>query len=142
MIRIICIGNRFEAGDSAGPALFDQLSRTALPAGVELFDGGLGGLDLLPLMEGTERVIFVDALAGAGIAPGVARLDAQAVADGATGAYGHEAGLPFLLRALPLAIETPPSVEIVGIAGPGAPEILDRAASLCLELAREGRRCA
>lgn len=139
MVRIICIGNGLEAGDRAGPALFERLSQVALPAGVELFDGGLGGLDLLPLVEGAERVIFVDALAGGGNCPPVSLLDVEEVASVASGGYGHQAGLPFLLRALPLACETPPPVEVVGIAGRATPETLDRAASLCLRLAQEGR---
>ena len=139
MIRVICIGNRLEPRDAAGPALHDLLRERQLPPGVELVDGGLGGLDLLPLVEGAERVIFVDAVDAPGQDPGVARLDAQEVASQATGGYGHQAGLPFLLRALPLACDAaPPPVEVVGIVGPPAPETLSLAADLCLELATEG----
>ena len=138
-IRIICIGNRLAPCDSAGPAVYDRLREADLPRGVELFDGGLGGLDLLPLVEGADRVIFVDAVDAPG-RPGVDLLDVQEVAAQATGGFGHQAGLPFLLRALPLASDAaPPAMEIVGVAGPLAPDTLDRAAALCLERAREGR---
>jgi len=138
MIRVICIGNRLEPRDAVGPALHDLLSGRRLPDGVELVDGGLGGLDLLPIVEGAERVIFVDAAEAPGHPPGVARLDAGEIAAQATGGFGHAAGLPFLLRALPLACDPAPPVEVVGIVGPPTPETLARAAELCLELCPEG----
>lgn len=38
-----------------------ELLRRGLPAGMEAVDGGTGGLDLLHLMEGWDRVVIVDA---------------------------------------------------------------------------------
>ena len=48
--------------DGLGPSVVEALSDVGLPPGVAVVDGGTGGLDLLELMEGAERVIFVDAV--------------------------------------------------------------------------------
>jgi len=95
MNRIICIGNRYVESDALGARVFDILSRRELPADVELFDGGLAGLNLLPLMDDCERVVFVDAIAGDD--DGVQILDADEVAGASV--YGHAGGLGYLLGA-------------------------------------------
>ena len=62
--RIICVGNRYCDRDAVGPRVHDALRSRRLPAGVDLVDGGLGGLRLLGLVEGMGRIVFVDALEG------------------------------------------------------------------------------
>ena len=45
--------------------VFDRLQEMQpLPAGIELIEGGLAGLNLLPLLERGGRVVFVDAVSG------------------------------------------------------------------------------
>jgi hydrogenase maturation protease len=70
-IVIIGVGNPLCSDDGLGIHFvrrFQSLEDN-LPPGVEIFDGGTGGLDLLPLMQGKRRVIFVDAM-DAGEEPG------------------------------------------------------------------------
>jgi len=57
---VITVGNELMGDDGVGPAVFKTLERTILPRGVALIDGGTGGLGILHLMSGYDRVILVD----------------------------------------------------------------------------------
>jgi hydrogenase maturation protease len=139
MKRIVCIGNRYAPQDGAGPAVFDRLSRAPLPPDVELIDGGLGGLDLLRFVDGAERVVFVDAVAGFAAPGQVAVLSAREAAEAATGAYDHAAGLAWLLRALPLVCAEPlPEIALVGIEGEAGGAAIERAALLAIGIVTNG----
>lgn len=134
--RIICVGNRYVAEDSAGRAVYERLLRDGVPDGVDLVDGGLGGLSLLGLVEGMERVVFVDRTSGFGPRGGVVVLGAEAAADTATGPYGHEAGLAYLLRALPHVVEGElPALAVVGLEAPITESAVAEAARACVEIA-------
>jgi len=89
--RIICVGSRFDRNDSAGLRVYDQLLRRDIPQGVEVIDGGLAGLDLLPLVEEAERVVFVDAVSGLAATSGVCILERKEAAECAHASYGHAA---------------------------------------------------
>lgn len=58
---ILGFGNPLRGDDGIGPRLVEELRRRGLPDGVEAIDGGTGGLDLLSILEGADRVIIVDA---------------------------------------------------------------------------------
>ena len=140
MNRIICIGNRFLDRDAAGPKVFDLLSQHPLPAGVEIVDGGTAGLNLLGLVDGAERVVFVDAVEGFLPRAGVAVLDAAEVPPPAV-VYDHGAGLPYLLNVIPAACDrAPSSMFIVGIEGSPDDRRIAEAAAASLELACTGGR--
>jgi len=62
VIRIIGVGNPLMGDDGVGIAVVERLQQETLPAGVEVVDGGTGGLTLLDLMAGADRVILVDAV--------------------------------------------------------------------------------
>ena len=140
--RIIGLGNRLVEHDAAGPAVCDALSRGAVPAGVAVVDGGLAGLNLLPYFDGAEQVVLVDALLDPALAPGVYQLD-PADLEVPSAAYGHGAGLAYLLRALPFALEgTKPEIVILGVAGGTDPGIIARAVEACLRLVATGANSA
>ncbi len=140
MNRIICIGNRYLDGDAAGPLVYDLLRRQSLPDGVEIVDGGLAGLNLLPLLADPVRVVFVDALTGVAATEQVvvieqARLLAECEAEG----YGHSAGLPYLLRLRPqLYPDASPEILVVGVTGQPTENKLRQAATLAVRIARHG----
>ncbi len=139
MRRIVCIGNRYVAEDAAGPRVFDRLAARPLPAGVEVVDGGLAGLDLLRCAEGAEVLVFVDASAGLAPPGEAAELDPEALAGSSSRSLGHAAGLPYLLRALPVSCEPePPPVKVVGVEPPFDDRTIERAAALALRLATTG----
>ena len=137
--RIICVGNRHLVGDDAGSRVFDALAAGPLPDGVEVVDGGLGGIDLLGLVEGRRRVVFVDTVNGFGAPGEVMVLSREQAARNAVGAYGHAAGLGYLLKMLPAVCEGPmPEVLLVGVEGNASSAAIGRMADLCLILAVHG----
>lgn len=137
-VRIVCVGNRFAAGDDFGPRVYDCLAAQPLPERVAVMDGGLGGLGLLGFLEGAQRVVFVDAVAGFTKPGQLVLLDGDEVADQDDGAYDHQAGLPYLLRVMPAVLDSPPpAVTLVGHEGVADEGNVRRAASLALSLAAE-----
>jgi hydrogenase maturation protease len=136
-VRIICVGSRLAESDAAGPRVHDVLAGKA-PADVEVIDGGLMGLDLLPLMEGASQIIFVDAMEGAD-GESVYVLDGIEAGGTLDDGYGHGGGLAYLLRMLPHVWEgTMPEIRLVGVAGCCDDERAEEVAALCLDLARGG----
>lgn len=63
-ICIIGCGNPFMGNDGAGISVMHRFDGK-LP-GVDAIDGGTGGFGLIPLMEGYEKVVIVDAMVGVG----------------------------------------------------------------------------
>ena len=136
--RIICLGNRYLAGDDVGCRVFDQLSSAPPSPGIEVVDGGLCGLDLLSLLEGKTRVVFADALIGLAAPDRVVVLEGSEVAARASH-YGHSAGLPFLLSMLPHALSPPwPEIALVGADGMADESTVRAVAERCLEIASHG----
>lgn len=139
MNRIVCLGNLLAPDDSAGLRVLEILRRRELPAGVDLVDGGLGGLGLLRYVEGAGRVVFVDRVMGFSEREPVVVLDAEEVASRASDRFDHDAGLPWLLRILPGVCEgAVPEVLLVGIEDPSAEGAGEAAAELALRLASGG----
>ncbi|MBN2448354.1 MAG: hydrogenase maturation protease [Phycisphaerae bacterium] len=137
VIRIICVGNRYSGDDNAGPLVHDQLAGMPLPAGVELVDGGLAGLNLLRFVDGAERVVFIDSVTY--IQPGVVVLAGQDIAALKPSDYDHAGGLSYLLGVLPEVCDGQvPEVLIVGVAGDVDQEKLAAAAHTSIALAVEG----
>ena len=136
--RIVCIGNRYAGTDDFGPRVFDALAAMQRPPEIEIVDGGLAGLDLLRFMDDGSAVVLVDAVEGFAAQGALTVLDGAEVAQQATGGFGHEAGLPFLLRVLPLTTDHPPSrIRLVGCEGGASDATVLEAARLSLELALE-----
>jgi hydrogenase maturation protease len=60
---VIGLGNPIMADDGLGLAALERLrERWSVPKSVRLVDGGTWGMNLLPLIEGAEHVIFLDAI--------------------------------------------------------------------------------
>ncbi len=58
---VLGLGNPLRGDDGIGPRVIQELQRRGLPEGCLAMDAGTGGLDLLHLMEGWDRVVVVDA---------------------------------------------------------------------------------
>lgn len=71
-LRIIGVGNPLLADDGLGIVAAERLAALDWPEGVEVLDGGTGGLTLLDLFCGARGVILLDAVA-MGAAPGTLR---------------------------------------------------------------------
>lgn len=143
MNRIICLGNRLVPSDAAGLAVHERLCGCKLPAEVQLIEGGLAGLDLLPLLEQGGRVVFVDAVFGFTIPGQLVVLDqATLLQHTSVPAYGHAAGLPYLLTVLPRVCEgiLPEKITLIGLEGRCSDQVLDAAAALSISLAATGNQ--
>jgi hydrogenase maturation protease len=114
---VIGIGNLLLGDEGTGIHAIRALrERYSLPEGLELIDGGTMGLDLLPYVEGLDKLLIVDA-ANLGEPPGTIRL---MEGDGVkrfldTKFSVHQIGLPDMLFAAELKDILPPEVCIVGI---------------------------
>jgi hydrogenase maturation protease len=137
--KIICVGNRYQPGDSAGPLVYEQLVNNAITRDIELIDGGLAGLNLLCFMQGADRVVFIDAVNGFRPVGGVIVLDAEDASRHADTVFGHSAGLSYFLRVLPEVHDGKlPEIFVVGIEGaPDSDKIL-KAAEVSLKIAALG----
>lgn len=138
---IICIGNRFVAADAAGLSVFDRLQEMVLPPGVEVVEGGLAGLNLLPLLEKGGRVVFVDAVRGfAGPGEVVLLSEQEIMGIESEAHYDHGAGLPYVLAVLPQVADgrLPEEISLVGLEGDYSMETIDRAARLSIAVAANG----
>lgn len=68
--RVIGLGNLIMGDDSFGLRVLQRLEeRWQLPETVELLDGGTWGMNLLPDIEGCDRLLLLDAI-NTGAAPG------------------------------------------------------------------------
>lgn len=139
---IICIGNRFVDSDAAGPLVFDRLrAMQPLPPGIELIEGGLAGLNLLPLLEQGGRVVFVDAVRGFAEAGEIVLLDRQEILGTCSQPhFDHGAGLPYVLAVLPRVCdgELPEEIFLLGLEGGCSMQTIERAAGLSIAVAVHG----
>lgn len=130
--RVIGIGNPLREDDGVGPAAVARLQSLALPADVEVLDGGEAGLALVGLMEGVHRAVIVDAVR-MGARPGEVRvfgLDEVRIAEELHGGGLHAARAGTALQMAEALGSLPPEVRVVGIQpkrtgwGPGlSPEV-------------------
>ena len=61
-IAVFGIGNILLSDDGVGVHVINKLnSEYCFPESVELIDGGTKGLDLMPLFEGRDKVLIIDA---------------------------------------------------------------------------------
>ena len=76
------IGNVFLGDDGFGVALVSRLARRSLPAGVEVVDYGIRGMDLAyAMLEGWDAVVLLDATPRGGV-PGTLYVIEAEVDDG------------------------------------------------------------
>jgi Ni,Fe-hydrogenase maturation factor len=59
MVRVIFIGNRFAYPDNFAILVYEALQTYTLD-GVELVEGGVGGMSLLPYFEDDAKILIVD----------------------------------------------------------------------------------
>lgn len=120
MLHIICFGNDLHGDDGFGLAVYlqlnHQLSRCQFSFEVQLYNGGIAGLNALSLFENCDQVYLVDAQESMG---NVGRLNwypnGQLPYFGKINHDGHGVGLPFLLRAVELLVIPTPSISLLTV---------------------------
>jgi hydrogenase maturation protease len=115
-VLVLGVGNILLRDEGIGVRVVQELERTELPAGVEVFDGATAGFDLIDVIAGRRKIIVIDAL-DADYAPGtVVRLrPEELIAAERPGLSLHDLGL---LEALAMAQqlgEAPDEVVIFGV---------------------------
>ncbi|WP_432821604.1 HyaD/HybD family hydrogenase maturation endopeptidase [Trichloromonas sp.] len=116
MVLVLGLGNLLMTDDALGGRIIKALeAEYELPAGVKILDGGTLGLDLLPYLEGVEKLLIVDAL-NMGARPGtIFRLVGEEVARAFAGKLSvHQMGLQDLLAVAELQGHLPGEVVIWG----------------------------
>ncbi len=114
-VRIIGLGNPLMGDDGIGIRLVEELQWQSLPADVELLDGGCGGLSLLPLLSGCQRLLIIDAADFGGSAGQVKVLgegDLACLPQAKQPQLSHQLGLAELLRLAAKMTPLPP-LELV-----------------------------
>jgi hydrogenase maturation protease len=116
-IAIFGIGNILLSDDGIGIHIINRLkAEYAFPENVEIIDGGTKGLDLLPLFENRDKVLFIDA-ANFNKEPGTI---GTIEGDNIPAFLGqklsvHHIGIPDMLFAAKLMEITPPEMFLIGI---------------------------
>jgi len=120
-ILVAGIGNVFLGDDGFGVALAGRLARQELPAGVEVVDFGIRGMDLALALGDYDAAVLLDA-APRGEAPGTLYvIEPQVDDEVAIDAHGMD---PVKVLALALAMgTTPPRTLVVGCEPAGAEEV-------------------
>jgi hydrogenase maturation protease len=114
---VLGLGNLVMSDDGAGVRVVQHLSNWyRFPEGVVLLDGGTLGLDILPRLEGIDRLLVVDAVDN-GKAPGeLIRLAGDEVPVAlATKLSPHQMGLKDLLAVADLQGILPPEIVLAGV---------------------------
>lgn len=123
-VLVLGIGNLVMSDDGAGVRVVQKLQREyRFPEMVEIMDGGTLGLDLLPKLEGVERLIVVDAVE-TGKKPGTCvRLVGEELPIALeTKVSPHQMGLKDLLSVAELMGHSPREMVLIGVQ-PGSIEM-------------------
>jgi hydrogenase maturation protease len=117
-ITLLGLGNILMRDDGVGVhAVKAVQERFEVPPELDIVDGGTAGLDLLPFLEGRDRVLFVDAV-DFGQEPGfIGELvnDAIPAFFGKDKASLHHVGLPEVLATAQLLNILPEEICLIGI---------------------------
>ena len=117
-IALIGLGNILMQDEGVGVhAIKVVQEHYQVPPELDVVDGGTAGLDLLPFLEGRDRVLFVDAVDW-GEAPGfigVLKNEAIPQAFGKSKASLHHVGLAEVLATARLLDTLPQEVWLIGI---------------------------
>jgi len=116
-ILVLGIGNLVMNDDGVGVVVVQKLQRGYhLPPEVAVMDGGTLGLDILPHLEGIERLIMVDALETGGAGGTRIRLaDAEIPLALETKLSAHQMGLKDLLSVALLMGHAPAKMVLLGV---------------------------
>lgn len=116
-IVVLGIGNALRCDEGVAIHALRQLAADYPLAGhVRIIDGGVVGLDLLPMMEGCDALLVIDAI-NAGKPPGsVIRIEGEDAPSGFLQKLSmHQAGLFDLLALLQVRNAKPPRLVIWGV---------------------------
>lgn len=139
---IICIGNRYQSNDCGGMDVYDCLMEMeSISSNIEVIEGGLAGLNLLPLLEQGGRVVIVDAVEGFTRQGKIVVLSYTDILKSDQGChFDHGSGVAYLLTMLPKVCDgkLPEEIVLVGLEGNCTRQVIEQAASLSLRIVSQG----
>jgi hydrogenase maturation protease len=114
---VLGIGNLVMGDDGIGVRVVQELAtRYRFPSGVTILDGGTLGLDLLPHLEGVDRLLIIDAVATGGEPGTLVRLTGEEIpVVFATKLSPHQMGLQDLLAVARLLGHEPREMVLWGV---------------------------
>ena len=115
-ILILGIGNYLMKDDGVGSHIIEYIleSGMELPEGVEAIDGGTAGYDLIPLMQGRDKIVIVDALKVDDEPGSVYRFTPEHLTSSKSSVFSHDLGVRDIIKQLQLS-GYDPDIEIIGI---------------------------
>ncbi len=114
---VLGIGNLIMTDDGIGVRVVQRIAEEySFPPEVEIIDGGTLGLDLLPLLEGLDRLLIIDAM-GTGGPPGtIRRVDGEEIPIAFESRLSpHQMGLKDLLAVSRLMGHPVPEMVLLGV---------------------------
>lgn len=115
-IMVLGLGNTLMSDDGCGVRALAALAPLCAPAsGIVLLDGGISGLDLLPRLQGIDRLLVIDALELKEEPGAVRRLAGAELSAFSGGLAAHHLGLRDLLAAAELCDCLPGEVVVWGV---------------------------
>jgi hydrogenase maturation protease len=115
-MRVLCFGNPWHGDDGFGHRVFERLMAEERPPGVEVHDAGTMGLGAVHLLEGCDKAVLVDALAGDAVGR-VRRLPVTMTSPPKTPLSLHALGVDGVLACVPILFEgrPPPELVVIGV---------------------------
>ena len=115
-VLILGVGNILQKDDGIGVHIvqYIQDQHIPLPDNVEVVDGGTAGYDLIPIIQGHDKVIIVDALKVEDRPGSIYRFSAEHLAAQENTFSMHDIGIRGIIDSLKIMGEQP-SIEIIGI---------------------------
>jgi hydrogenase maturation protease len=116
-IVVVGIGNTLMSDDGTGVfAVQELIEKYDYLDNVELIDGGTKGLDLLPFVEGKEKLLFIDAINLNSLPGTIGELTKEEIPGYfATKLSVHQIALPDLIGAGNLIGTLPEEIHLIGI---------------------------
>lgn len=116
-VVVLGLGNILLRDEGVGVRAVEALAeRYALPAEVEVVDGGTAGMDLLNTLAGCDHLLICDAVRTGALPGSVVKLaSAEVPALFMTRFSPHQLGLADVLATLVLTGEAPGTVTLVGV---------------------------
>jgi hydrogenase maturation protease len=114
-VLILGIGNTLMGDEGIGVSVVRELEKTALPASVELLDGGTGSFLLLEPMQKAEKVILIDATIDGAKTGTVRRLRPRYSKDYPRTLTAHDIGLKDLIDTFYLLGTAAPDVTLFAV---------------------------
>lgn len=143
-VVVLGVGNILLTDEGIGVRTVEKLQREfALPAEVEVIDGGTSGMELIEDLAYASHLIIVDAVRTGRPGGSIVRIaGAEVPVLFRTRMSPHQVGLPEVLAALQLTGETPGSTVVIGVEPVSLEPAMELSAPVAAQLAAVVARVA